>query len=215
MLFRSDQESELQRQGGNLPQTPETPEKVFYDLLKSTTKHVMQESELQRPGGGGPLVQANETLINAVKALRQVIDLGNMGNRETGEIELANWRIFSQGTIRKLLKKLETRQFMKQEHVEEVTKLRVGKEFDFSKWFPGFPIGDGELPPRPESDDRKNWLNNIWEDSGTRGIVRIDSLEDLFKVYLVICGFRMRDVYTHTHISLLITYILQSNLPLT
>ena len=140
------------------------------------------------------MVQANGTLTTAVKALRQVIDSGNMGDRETGEIELANWRIFSHGTIRKLLKKLATRQFLKQEHLEGVIKLRVGKEFDFSKWFPGLPIGDGELPPRPESDDRKNWLNNIWEDSGTRGIVSIGSMEDLFKVYLVICGFRMRDV---------------------
>ena len=100
-------------------------------------------------------MKANGTLVNAVKTLRQVIDSGNIGNRETGEIELASWSIISEGTVRKLLKKLENRQFLKQEHMEQVTRLRVGEEFDFSKWFPGFPIGDGELPPRPESDDHK------------------------------------------------------------
>ena len=50
----NDQESEVQRQGGNLPQTPETPEKLFYDLLKNTARHAMQERDSQQPGGGAP-----------------------------------------------------------------------------------------------------------------------------------------------------------------
>ena len=140
------------------------------------------------------MVQANGTLTNAVKALRQVIDSGNMGERETGGIEFREWRIIKPGIIRKLLIKSAHQHFLKQEHMEDVQRLRVGKEFDFSQWFPELPIVDGEISPRPESDDRRKWLNNIWEGSGERGIVSIGSMEDLFKVYLVICGFRMRDV---------------------
>ena len=48
----NDQESELQRQGGNLPQTPETPEKMLYDPLKSIAEPTMrleQRAEQQEP----------------------------------------------------------------------------------------------------------------------------------------------------------------------
>ncbi len=140
------------------------------------------------------MVLGNGTLTNAVQVLRYVIDLGNTGERETGRVEFQSWRIIKPGIIRKLLIKSAHQHFLKQEHMEDVQKLRVGKEFNFSQWFPGLPIVDGEISPRPESDDRRKWLNNIWEGSGERGIVSIGSIENLFKVYLVICGFRMRDV---------------------
>ncbi len=134
-------------------------------------------------------------LANAVIVLRHIIDSGNNGEHEIDGVELAKWRVFTEGTIRRLVKQSANHNYLKQEHMEDVQKLNVGKEFEFFKLFPGLPIGDGGLPPRHESDEpRKTWLNNIWEDSGDEGMVMIGSMEDLFKVYLVICGFRMRDV---------------------
>ncbi len=54
----NDQESELHRQGGILPQTPESPEKMFYELLKNTMKnaawYAKQERDSQQQRGGGP-----------------------------------------------------------------------------------------------------------------------------------------------------------------
>ncbi len=39
----NDQESELQRQGGNSPQTPGTPEKMLFDFVRNINRHAMQE----------------------------------------------------------------------------------------------------------------------------------------------------------------------------
>ena len=145
--------------------------------------------------GGGPSVQANGMLANAVIVLRHIIDSGNNGEHEIDGVELVKWRVFTEGTILKLVRQSANHSYLKQEHMGDVQKLSVGKEFEFFKLFPGLPIGDGDLPPRHESEEhRKTWINNIWKDSGEEGMVRISSMEDLFKVYLVICGFRMKDV---------------------
>ncbi len=138
------------------------------------------------------MVLGNGTLTNAVQVLRHVIDLGNTGEREMSRVELQTWRIIQPGIIRNLLNRLEQQRIFDSKYLEKVLELRVGKRFDFSRWFPGLPIIDGEFSTKPESEDRKRWLKHIWETSVEGDIISIGSMEDLFKVYLVICGFRMR-----------------------
>ena len=128
----------------------------------------------------------NGTLTNAVQVLRHVIDLGDTGERETGRVRLQTWRIIRPGIIRNLLCTLAHQRIFDNEYLDQVLQLRVGNKFDFSQWFPGLPIIDGEFSPKLESEDRTRWLRHIWKTSVDGVTISIDALEDLFKVYLVI-----------------------------